>query len=314
MAKVTRINEFLGGLNGIKTDVADKESVATYRKAVNAYCKAEINYLRKHLTLTSLRSALTDYRNAVRASFEGQELPVTYTDRHSGKGHIALKYLVLKKEEVSAFEVQETARKEHYLHGKSRLIICNHDALIKKADSLLDSDSAYDIAAGLLLLTGRRATEIMKTASFEIVDNYHVRFSGQLKNEKCGVMANGGRDNYIIPVLVDSKRIIAALARVREIKPLQDKTEKDVNALTSCALGRAVKRNLLGYVKKSVNQSIDNLVDYNFIEPKNLRSIYVHIAQKQYEPLSVLSSFAHDVLGHATKGAVDNYMEYMLHP
>ena len=314
MTKITRIDEFLSGLNDIESTVTNKESVATYRKLVNAHCKNEIKYLRKHLTLTSLRSSLTEYRNAVRARFEGKALPVTYTDRHSGCGHIALKYLILKKEEVKTYELHETARKEKYLHGKSRLIICNHSELIEKAESLLDSSSAYDIAAGLLLLTGRRATEIMKTATFEAVDNNHVRFSGQIKNEKCGVAAIGARDNYIIPLLTSANRVINALARLREIKPLQDKTEKEVNTLTSCALGRAVKRNLTGYVKKPVNQSIDNLTDYNFIEPKNLRSMYVHIAHSQFEPLSVLSSFAHDVLGHATKGAVDNYMEYMLHP
>jgi hypothetical protein len=314
MTKITRIPEFLNTLENISVDVADKSNVVIYRKAVNLCCKKEVEYLRKHLTLTSLRSALTDYRNAVRAKFEGRTLPVTYKDRHSGNGHIALKYLTIKKEEVNAFEVQETARKEHYLHGKSRLIICNHSDLVEKADALLDSNSVYDIAAGLLLLTGRRSTEILKTASFEFVDNNHVRFSGQLKNEKCGVMAKDGRDNYVIPVLANSQRIIDALARVRALKPMQDKTEKEVNTLASCALGRAVKRNLTGYIKKSVNQSISNLLDYNFIEPKNLRSMYVHIAQIRFEPLSVLSSFAHDVLGHATKGAVDNYMEYMLHP
>lgn len=314
MAKITRTEEFIHAIENISFDMTNKNNVATYRKAVNACCKREVEYLRKNLTLTSLRSALTDYRNAVRTKFEGRALPVTYKDRHSGNGHIALKYLILKKEEVKTYDMHETARKEHYLHGKSRLIICNHNELIEKADSLLDSSSAYDIAAGLLLLTGRRATEILKTASFEFVDNNHVRFAGQLKNEKCGVAAKGARDNYIIPVLTDSERIINALARLRALKPLQDKTEKEVNTLTSCALGRAVKRNLMGYVKKPVNQSIDNLIDYNFLEPKNLRSIYVHIAHNQFEPLAVLSSFAHDVLGHATKGAVDNYMDFMLYP
>lgn len=313
MAKIIRTEQFISALKSISFDDTEKNNLASYRKAVNACCKREVDYLRKHLTLTSLRSALTEYRNAVRTTFEGCALPVTYKDRHSGYGHIALKYLTLKKEEVNAFDMQETARKEHYLHGQSRLIICNHSELVKKADALLDSNSVYDVAAGLLLLTGRRATEILKTASFKFVDNSHVLFSGQLKNEKCGVMAKGGRDNYIIPILTDSNRIINALARIREMKPLQDKTEKEVNALTSCALGRAVKRNLMGYIKKSVHNSIENLIDYSFLEPKNLRSMYVHIAQNQFEPLSVLNSFAHDVLGHATKGAVDNYMEFMLH-
>ena len=314
MTKITRINEFVDGLSSIHLNGNDKDSVAAYRKRVNAFCKKEVEYLRKNLTLTSLRSSLTDYRNAVRNHFAGQYLPITFQDRHSGKGHIALKYLIIKKEETKTYEAQETARKDKYLHGLSRLIICNHSDLVEKAGALLDSNSVYDIAAGLLLLTGRRVTEIFKTAHFYAIDNNHVRFSGQLKNEKCGVAAKGARDNYVIPVLADSQRIIDALARVRELKPLQDKTEKEVNTLVSNSIGKAVKRNLKGFIKHSVDLSLDNLVSWNSIEPKNLRSMYVHIAHYNLARTAVLGSFAHEVLGHANSGAVDNYMEYMLYP
>lgn len=315
MSKITRINEFVDGLSSIGIDGHDKDSIAAYKKRVNAFCKKEVDYLRKQLSLASLRRALTDYRNAVRTHFEGQALPVGYHDKHSDKqAHIALKYLILKKLEVKTYEVQETARKESYLQGQSRLIICNKDELIKKADALLESNSVYDIAAGLLLLTGRRATEIFKSAHFEIVDQHHVLFTGQLKNTKCGVAAKGARDNYLIPVLVDSQRIVDALARIRALKPLQDKTEREVNSLVSNPLGKAVKRNLKGFIKRAVDLSIDNLIDWHAIEPKNLRSMYVHIAHYNLARLTVLHNFAYDVLGHANKGAVDNYMEYMLYP
>ncbi|EIJ44368.1 hypothetical protein BegalDRAFT_0001 [Beggiatoa alba B18LD] len=314
MTTTARINEFLDGLERIKLAGDNKACIKAYRDAVNAYCKKELSYLRSNLALTTLRRARTDYRNAIRARFSGHDLAVTYTDKYVGKTHIAVKYLVLTKEETKAYETSEVKRKEQYLYGESRLIVCNYVDMVKKADSLLDSNSVYDIATGLMLLTGRRSTEIFKSANFEYVDNYHVLFSGQLKNARCGVTVNNARDSFVIPVLADANRIITALNKVRSMKPLSDKSENEVHSLTSNAVGKAVKRNLNGHVKRAINQSIDSLTDFNHLEPKALRSIYVHIAQRKFAPLSVLNTFATDVLGHATKQTAENYMQYMINP
>ncbi|EIJ40938.1 hypothetical protein BegalDRAFT_3572, partial [Beggiatoa alba B18LD] len=170
------------------------------------------------------------------------------------------------------------------------------------------------IATGLMLLTGRRSTEIFKSANFDYVDESHVIFTGQLKNTRCGVAVHNARDSFVIPVLVNANRIVTALNKVRSMKPLSDKSENEVNSLTGSAINKAVKRNLNGHIKRAINQSIDSLVDFNHLEAKALRSIYVHIAQRKHAPLSVLNTFATDVLGHATKQTAENYMQYMLNP
>lgn len=314
MTTIVRIPEFLTALNSIKLCGHDKQDIKLYREHINSLCKKEINYLRNNLSLTSLRSAITQYRNAIRKSFNNNVINVSYKDKSTSKPtHVAIKYLSLSKQEKNNYCKKEIERKNKYLSGDARLIICNHDKLIDKATSLLNSESIYDLATALLLLTGRRATEIMKTACFQVIDENHVLFSGQLKNEKCGVKAHNARDNFIIPVLANSQKIVDALNKIRRLKPLDDKTEKEVNALTSNALGKAVKRNLLGFLKAAVYQ--DNgyiLRNYDFLEPKNLRSMYVHIANEELTKFPVLHSFAIDVLGHSNNQSVDNYMEFEL--
>ena len=314
MSTIVRIPEFLNALNSIKPNGQDKQGLKNYRDLVNALCKKEVKYLRDNLALSSLRSAITQYRNAIRTRFDDAVLPVSYKDKATTKpSHVAIKYLCLSKQEKTNYCKNEIERKNRYLSGDARLIICNHDDLIDKATQLLDSESIYDLASGLLLLTGRRATEIMKTACFQVIDDNHVLFSGQLKNEKCGIKAHNARDNFVIPVLANSQKIVNALNKIRELKPLQDKTEKEVNSLVSNTLGKAVKRNLSGFLKVAIYQENGySLRDYDFLEPKNLRSMYVHIANEKITKFPVLHSFAIDVLGHSNNQSVDNYMEFDL--
>jgi len=299
---VYRIENFLVALDKITLTSSSKEAVKTYRDRVNRLVKREIEYLRKHLTLASLRRARTDYRNAIKKHYDGKELPISFKD-----SHIALKYFVLKKSEVSSYIEHEETRKNNYLIG-NRLIICDSQEMVAVAEILLDSDSAYEICAGLLLLTGRRTVEIWLTGNFKAINNDRVVFSGQAKNAH----AMNPRDNYEIPVLADAHKIVNALNRLRSLKNFSGKTEREVNSLTSNRLGKVVKKHFNRFIKKPVNQSFENLQDYGFIEAKSLRPCFVHIAQDKFMPLSDLHKFAQNVLGHSKMDTASNYMEFLL--
>lgn len=299
---VYRINEFLTALDKIHLVGSDKEAVKKYRDRVNRLVKREINYLRKELTLTSLRRARSDYRNAIKSHYKGKSLPISF------KGsHVALKYFTLKKSEVNTYIQSEENRKNNYLIG-NRLVINEWREMVAVAENLLDSSSAYEICAGLLLLTGRRTVEIWLTGNFAVIDSDRVVFSGQAKNAN----SRNPRDNYEIPVLANAQKIVDALKRLREIKNFAGKSEREVNSLTSNRLGKVVKKHFNRFIKVPVNQSFDNLQDYGFIEARNLRPCYVHIAQDKFLPLSDLHKFAHDVLGHVKSDTASNYMEFIL--
>ena len=299
---VYRIEEFLQALDKLTLTSSDKEAIKIYRKKVNTLVKKEIEYLRSNLTLASLRRARTEYRNANRKHHAGKNLTISYKGKWEREHtHIAVKYFTLKKSEVATYIKSEESRKNDYLVG-NRLIICDAQKMIDVAESLLDSESAYNICAGLLLLTGRRTVEIWLTGNFEVIKKDHVLFSGQAKNAN----AKEPRDNYEIPVLADANKIANALTRLREIKNLRGKTEREVNSLTSNRLGKVVKKHFSGFIKKPINQSLENLQDFGFIESKNLRPCYVHIAHQKFMPLSDLHKFAQEFLGHTKKDTVSN--------
>ena len=57
----------------------------------------------------------------------------------------------------------------------------NCDALMAASMNHLTAQSFNEVVPALLLATGRRSVEVLKTGGFEIVSEYRVRFSGQAK-------------------------------------------------------------------------------------------------------------------------------------
>ena len=121
-------------------------------------------------------------------------------------------------------------------------------ALIQQARETLESDIslAFDLAAAIALLTGRRMIEIFKCGNFDKAPkSYGPRaavFSGQAKND-------GETPPYTIPLLCTHSALIKGLSRLRRMKPASDLTNAEVNARWS---GRcnAAARKLLGAGRK----------------------------------------------------------------
>jgi Telomere resolvase len=82
----------------------------------------------------------------------------------------------------------------------------------------------FDIAAAIGLLTGRRTIEIFKTATFEMVSEHAVSFTGQAKK-----YAVSEPTSYEIPVLAPPDLINTALARLRTLKDCTCLTNREVN-------------------------------------------------------------------------------------
>ena len=63
------------------------------------------------------------------------------------------------------------------LGARKTKFIDNPDAIVKRATTLLGSYQWSEIAAGLAVLTGRRSTEVIKTAQFEYKTKYSLTFA-----------------------------------------------------------------------------------------------------------------------------------------
>lgn len=206
---VNRIQEFISVINN-QTDESN----------IEVLCLSELTYLRSELALTSVKRAVTRYRNAFK------EISDT---------HPCLNFFKLTRDEQAS--IKGATRSQVYAdHTNLRPI--DPDELILKACELLKSESYLNLALGLMLLTGRRSTEILKTAEMTVVSEDIVIFAGQLKTK--------GSDHaqilpYEIPVLTDSQTVINALAKLRQLRDFSNLTNDEVHSRANKSLSEAVK-------------------------------------------------------------------------
>lgn len=111
-----------------------------------------------------------------------------------------------------------------------RKIFINPDFLLKKALSVLTSSSSpwISVAVALCAVTGRRPTEIMKTARFRTDENTpenYIRFNGVLKSRDRKYDDDFGE--WDIPVFAEPELIVKALRRMRKtLKAAEGEAQK----------------------------------------------------------------------------------------
>src|SRR5579875_3767616 len=193
-----RLSVLLARLNGLGSE---------QEAEIKQLCEAEIAAWRARPTMKSLRSLTTpmvDARNALRT------LPLTeetrwWNPRTREYEHIALKYLNFSQEEWAAMHALTEEGRQRRLDGQQ--ILHDPDAIVQRAATLLRSSRWEDLAVGLAVTTGRRLTELLKTAQFHPMSAYTVEFSGQLK-QKQELLAP-----YEIPTLVEAELVLDAWRR-----------------------------------------------------------------------------------------------------
>jgi integrase len=164
------------------------------------------------------------------------------------------------------------------------------DDVIDKACELLEERQHPNrVAAGLLLLTGRRTIEIFRNAEFEILGSRTLRFSGQAKTKD----SSQSRDNYEIPVLVDPYTILDALEWLRERQPCEGLTSEQVNRRVARNLNNACK---VAYEKPGLLEDVT---------PHDLRAAYAEICWNYYHGGKTgYNAFFAEILGHSKNDIV----------
>ena len=151
-------------------------------------------------TLIQQKGLLAEFRNALKA-----RLP---------ENHIALQTMTFSTQEwiqVNRASMQRTAEQNQ----EQRILDPGTvNALVTRATNLLLSREWSDIAAGLALLTGRRATEVLKTGAFAPKTTFSVTFKGALKRK--GEMQEL---SFEIPTLCAAGDVLVAWKKLRKIKP-----------------------------------------------------------------------------------------------
>lgn len=287
------------GTNGLEKSIKEKEKNLGVIKTkvitqIEKICVDELCFLFKnHKLSTVLKTDVPAYRKLI---------------KEKGKNHPALLFF-----NVSS-TVHDRIKDSYKKKVKARSGEREFDDFdyIPTAINLLDSSKYYEIVIGLCALTGRRPTEIIKTAKFSstnqnnikvIAQDWHsviqlqdcVAFRGQLKTKN---NVRTEQDEYTIPVLCEPNKIMNALKKLRQINDFSHKTTKEINSSTAKGLSRTVK--------KIFNDSFQGGV-----KMYDLRHAYALLcAQKYCDNPSQWSKFISTILGHNDTD-IETVMSYM---
>ena len=237
----------------------------------------------KH-TAATMRTYLTKYKDACKA------LGFSLDSR-------------LRVSKVQQRQIEAQTNKSVVEHNRNTRFVSDYKKLIEISKEMLASEKKHDIAIGLMVLTGRRPSEIMKSASFKSHKRRvkELLFKGQLKTK-----GNVSEDKeYKIYALGGSANLcIKALSRLRALT-IEDK-EKSTAAITR-------KYN------SSLNIKLPRIVGAYFEDTpscKDLRKAYasicLHLYQKDNEGMK--NAFLCDLLGHSENDiqTANSYSKYYI--
>lgn len=237
---------------------------ANNKKVSLAICTKEVSILKELYTINTVHTYLTFYVK----EFKTKKIDAEITNR-------------LRIGRHSEMKRNKQTRKNRLKKLSSLKPINNLDGIISYAKGLLKSDKYPDLVAGLCLLTGRRSTEILKTAKFERIGNSKntLMFKGQLKKK-------GKQYEYRIFALGDSASICKrALSKIRKAVKATKLTEQEVHNKYQNVVRAACMKHYYPFI--------------GLCSPHNLRACYSVICCQLFKPESVIDNiFIASILGH----------------
>jgi hypothetical protein len=160
-----------------------------------------------------------------------------------------------------------------------------------------------EVSKAIALCTGRRMVEVHATASFEVVGEYELVFSGQAKQHrkyKADDEQNEfSRDNYVIPTLLlasDMKLALDWLATTKSKKGNNYRLPKETAELNRNAVNAMYSKELNSSITKlyldSANNNVETKLTYH-----GLRDVYATICKNLFK-MSDDGIFLSKILGH----------------
>ncbi|NJN86994.1 MAG: hypothetical protein HC881_12745 [Leptolyngbyaceae cyanobacterium SL_7_1] len=147
-----------------------------------------------------------------------------FLKKQLGKDHIALETLDFSTEE---WAISNNAIAHKVAQRNENQVVLSPETvnqIVTRATNLLSSRNWYDIAAGLAVLSGRRVTEVLKTADLELASDYSVWFTGALKRRGEETVLR-----YEIPTLCRAEYVLSAITKLRSIKPVGELSVGEIN-------------------------------------------------------------------------------------
>jgi len=233
---------------------------------IQRLCEEEIAAWRARPTMrveSSLQEPLRHARNSIRERLGVGEDNRWFNPREGAYEHLALKYLNFTPDQWNDLRADSEERFARRLVEQQQ--ITNPDALVRKAEELLKGKEWSQLALGITLATGRRLTEVLKTAKFSPKTASTLWFEGQLKT-KDRVLPP-----YEIPTLVEARLVLDAVKRLRESLDCSELSNDEVSSQYGPVVRKLADQQLGSWVSKR-NESVN---------------IYTHLSRCIYGRLCV---------------------------
>ncbi|MBW4636034.1 MAG: telomere resolvase [Iphinoe sp. HA4291-MV1] len=264
---------------------------------------------REHLNEHSWKQSSTSYMSGIRKAIQAWSQSKTLDDSNSYPQetkdgvvtqHLALLYMKYTySHNQPNTEVKQAKKDEQRRNLESINCVDEYQA---KIDELLQSTDHRELVAGLIAATGRRPSEIYRTAEFKQVGQFEVMFSGQLKTR--GEI----REAYPTYTLVESAKVIDTLARLRrmpEIKAIKKLTLAEIDSGKNNKMNAAIKEHFTPLINPPHGEAQ--------LSAKNLRASYAAIAIYLFCPWQMSTNlFIKERLGHTSDTTATAYEDYQI--
>ncbi len=220
--------------------------------------------------------------------------------------HLALKWMNYSSEFHQTRQAPTEAKTK--AQRRSRVAF-EPQPVIDAAVTALSSKSTWEVAAAIILLTGRRPTEILKSAEFTQSGPYQLEFSGQLKSrgDRAILRRSGSANAYPIYSLVRTHLLIDAFTQFRRIASVRELQEAENTAVDS-RLNATINRAVRAVFPEGI---LPAPLGETQLSAKNLRAAYTNIAYHLFGTAETsIGSFSEDFLGHQSAGSAANYEDY----
>jgi hypothetical protein len=284
-----------------------------------ALCKAEIALLEEGYPVGSIANQyLPEWRKTILLAVEDGRLPKQDLEQNESSKiyqHWGLKHLLYPNEVHKALKEKTTASNNQ---KQDDLQPIRANRVIAKAKDLLEGETPYEWAVGLLGVTGRRFSEIVAKGQFSATSHpYAIAFQGQLKK---GFQNLDEAQTFLIATLIESDKVLAALDKFKahpRIQELADLSPDEINSRLNTSIRHHIKREF------EDTEIIPVLTGEKSVSAHNLRGCYAEIAIHYFcPPNQGTHRFVQAHLGHligdrelATRknaGATEHYFHYRL--
>lgn len=303
--------EFLKGLDGQLTKPEIEQYCQTKLQEFSEICKTKAEERAKEDRQTvnehSWKQSSTTYMSGIRKAITAWSQDKTLDESNSypqqTKDGIVTQHLALLHMKYEFSHNQPNTEAKQAKKDEQRRNLESIDCVDEyqaKIDKLLLSTDHRELVAGLVASTGRRPSEIYKTAEFQQIGQFEVMFTGQLKTR--GVQ----REAYPTYTLVKSAKVIDGLTRLRrmpEIKALKKQTLAEIDSGKNNKMNAAIKEHFSPLINPPYGE--------DELSAKNLRASYAAIAIYLFCPKKTAPGlFVRDKLGHEGDGTFTSYEDY----